>query len=276
MTGNGNICDLVLLTLSAIFLGLPSCSPNDLPSEPVTKVYTIESDHWIGLKRIAYDDPAFQPSAERHDVSDFGIITFADTGTRAYESCGIQFQNDEQVFYGAATTQVVIRARPGVHAEIGGLIVGQPAFIELLELRDIAEQRPVGHPFAAPAKFFHRALEPDADSAGRGQQLPVVRLSGGAPSQRQHRGPFGRVFQKLFQHGAFVVSEGGLPFGGKDVRDRAVAGSFNGLVQVGKRPAQPPGQLPADGGLARAHEAHKEDAAADGNRLRFHHVSLQE
>lgn len=109
-----------VLQFTAI-LGLFSCSPAKPTLAPVTNAYTIENDHWIWLKRLAKNDFDFQPDSERHDISDFGMVIFSDTGTQAYESCGITFHDGEQVFYGAATTQMLIRARPTTHAQIEAL-----------------------------------------------------------------------------------------------------------------------------------------------------------
>ena len=76
-----------------------------------TKAIALEWDHWLWMKRISVQDPTWTPDG--FDPTDREIRMFERKSAKEiYEACGIKIQDGESFFYGATTTQMIVRLDP--------------------------------------------------------------------------------------------------------------------------------------------------------------------
>ncbi len=73
-----------------------------------TKVFRLEWDHWLWAARIVRQDPDFTP--KDFEPADRKIRMYERKSAKeVYEACGVEIMAGESFFYGAVTTQMIVR-----------------------------------------------------------------------------------------------------------------------------------------------------------------------
>lgn len=145
---------------------------------------------------------------------------------------------------------------------VGPLVEGPPAAIQLLEFLDVAGQRPVGGVTDSGADQLQGSIEPDRDA----MVLYEVDVFGAGEASAAHGDDPGHAARDLVdaavQRGGFKLAEFLLPALLEDFGNGELLVALNILIEIRKPPAEMPGNGPAHGGLARAHESDKPDTGS--------------